>query len=95
MSTIYVRPDVRAFLDALATTPLANLKGLGVSGARDLMEQVRASRPTPAHNLSVVRDLACDGPRGPIELRFMTRGSNAPMDRSWCITTAAALSWAT
>ncbi|MES1200372.1 MAG: alpha/beta hydrolase [Pseudomonadota bacterium] len=70
MSRNYMRADVGAFLDVLATTPLAHLSALGVDRARALMEQTRAGRPAPQHKLAIVRDLECDGPAGPIGLRF-------------------------
>ena len=70
MSTIYVRPDVRSFLDVLSTTPLAHLGAIGVDQTRAMMEQIRAARPAPEHALSVVRDLDCDGPGGRIGLRL-------------------------
>jgi len=70
VSANLVRPDVRAFLDALSLTPLAELSALGVEGARALMEQIRATRPAPEHNLAIVRDLESVGAAGPLQLRF-------------------------
>ena len=64
------RPDVRAFLAVLNTTPMAALEKLGPEGARLMTAQVRNSRPAVAHGLSVVRDLECPGPAGSIRLRF-------------------------
>ena len=70
MSPTYIRPDVRAFLDAIKQTPLADLGALGVQETRALMEQIRATRPAARHELALVRDLDCDGPAGRIGLRF-------------------------
>lgn len=70
LSMSAIRPDVRAFLDALSVTPLAQMNELGVEGARAWMEQIRATRPASAHALAIVRDLDCDGPAGTIGLRF-------------------------
>ena len=64
------RPDVRAFLAVLNKTPMAALEKLGPEGARLMTTQIRNSRPAVAHGLSVVRDLECPGPAGPIRLRF-------------------------
>lgn len=78
MSTIYVRPDVRAFLDVLSTTPLAHLGAIGVDETRALMEQIRAARPAPEHALAIVRDLDCDGPAGRIGLRLYDARAERP-----------------
>jgi acetyl esterase len=64
------RPDVRAFLAILNQTPMAALEKLGPKGARALTTQMREGRPEVAHDLSVVRDLECPGPAGPIALRY-------------------------
>lgn len=70
-----VRPDVRAFLDAIVGTPFVALETLGAPAARSLMDQLRKSRPSPAHELAIVRDLCCPGPGGQIKLRFYDRQS--------------------
>ncbi|MES2058537.1 MAG: alpha/beta hydrolase [Pseudomonadota bacterium] len=80
MTQHYVRPDVRAFLDILNTTPMAHLEALGVERARALTAQIRAARPAAApHGLAIVRDHECPGPGGSIPLRFYdareTRGA--------------------
>jgi acetyl esterase len=70
MTEPYVRPDVRAFLDILNQTPIAELEKLGAVPARELFDQVRLSRPSPTHHLAIVRDLECEGRGWPIRLRF-------------------------
>ena len=68
--TQLARPDVQAFLALLNQTPMAALEKLGPEGARALTAQVRNGRPPITHSLSVIRDLDCPGPAGPISLRY-------------------------
>jgi acetyl esterase len=70
MTDLDVRPDVRAFLDAIRDTPMARLEDLGAEQARAMIAAVRLQRPAPPIDLAVVRDLDCPGPAGPIPLRL-------------------------
>lgn len=69
-NTPFIRPDMKAFLDALA--------GMGGPAIADMtLEEARASyvalhgmADRPARDLAVIRDLSCPGPGGDIALRL-------------------------
>jgi acetyl esterase len=65
-----IRPDVRAFLDILNTTPFARLGELPVGETRAMAEQMRAMSPPVTHDLAVVRDLEFDHSGVTVRLRF-------------------------
>jgi acetyl esterase len=75
----YVREDVRAFLDALKAMDGPQVHELPLDQARAAPGAMGAFADAPARELSVVRDLTCPGPVGPIPLRlFDARAERGP-----------------
>lgn len=67
---IFVRADVRAFLDMLAAMNQPPLHELGVEPAREAARTMSKMADAPARALPVIRDLTCPGPAGNIPLRL-------------------------
>ena len=79
MRSITIRPDVRALLDVLKATPMAQLGTFGAVETRALFQQALAAKPAPMHHLSIVRDLECvPGPAARIALRFYDAQAERP-----------------
>ena len=70
MSSVFVRPDVRMFLDYLNNLPGPRSHEVGPAEARIMLQRSRQVADTAAGELAIIRDLSCEGPRGPIPLRL-------------------------
>ncbi len=70
MSSVFVRPDVRTFLDYLNNLPGPRSHEVGPAEARIMLQKSRQVADAPVGEIAVIRDLACEGPRGPIPLRL-------------------------
>ena len=70
MSSVFVRPDVRMFLDYLNNLPGPRSHEVGPAEARIMLQKSRQVADTAAGELAIIRDLSCEGPRGPIPLRL-------------------------
>jgi acetyl esterase len=70
MSEIFVRPDVRQFLDYLNNLPGPRSHEVGAAEARNMMIASRHVADAPVGDLAVIRDLSCPGPDGDIGLRL-------------------------
>ncbi|WP_298194990.1 alpha/beta hydrolase [Novosphingobium sp.] len=66
----YVRPDVRAFLDFMASVPGPTMAEMGPEGARASYVQMGVLAEAEPRELAVIKDLSCPGPAGEIPLRF-------------------------
>lgn len=66
----FVRPDVKAFLDALAAMGGPPLAEMTLEEARQSYVALHGMADAPARELAVIRDLSCPGPGGDIPLRF-------------------------
>ena len=66
MSSVFVRPDVRMFLDYLNNLPGPRSHEVGPAEARIMLQRSRQVADTAAGELAIIRDLSCEGPRGPI-----------------------------
>ena len=79
MTTAFIRPDVRGFLDYLNALPGPRSHELGPVEARRMMSAMRDVADAPVGDLAVIRDLAMPGAHGDIALRlFDARESRAP-----------------
>lgn len=67
MSENTIRPDVKALLDLLSATPMAQLGELGVEETRAIAKQMRSA--PEVQNLASVRDISFTYPGGKIGLR--------------------------
>jgi acetyl esterase len=70
MTLPYVRPDVRAFLDAAKASGAPPLNELPVELAREGIREMSAAGDMEPQPLPLVRDLECPGPGGAIPLRL-------------------------
>ncbi|TRD12480.1 alpha/beta hydrolase [Erythrobacter insulae] len=68
--TPYVRPDMKAFLDALAAMDGPSIADMTLEEARGSYLALHGMADRPARELPVIRDLACPGPAGNIPLRL-------------------------
>jgi len=68
--TPYVRPDVKAFLDFMASVPGPTMAEMGPEGARESYVQMGVLAEAEPRELAVIKDLTCPGPAGDIPLRF-------------------------
>jgi acetyl esterase len=68
--TPYVRPDMKAFLDALAAMGGPTLAEMTLEEARASYVALHGMADRPARELSVIKDLSCPGPAGDIPLRL-------------------------
>ncbi|WP_298304759.1 alpha/beta hydrolase [uncultured Erythrobacter sp.] len=66
----YTRPDMKAFLDALAAVGGPALADMTLEEARQSYVALHAMADRPARDLAVIRDLTCPGPAGDIPLRL-------------------------
>src|SRR3546814_13909573 len=69
MNSVFVRPDVQAFLDYVNTARPAKHFELGPEKARTIMRDMRVLADVPVGELAVEQDLHCPGPGGEIRLR--------------------------
>jgi acetyl esterase len=80
MTEPYVRPDVRRFLDYLATVPGPKMHEVGAVAAREAMLASRSLVDADVGELAVIRDIAIDGGHGaaiPLRL-YDPRENRAP-----------------
>lgn len=75
MSQPFVRPDVAAFLAAIAASGMPPINALPVAEARAAVRARTATNDIEPLALPVVRELACPGPGGRIALRLYDRRS--------------------
>lgn len=66
----YIRPDMKAFLDALAAIDGPKITDMTLEEARGSYVALHAMADRPARDLAVIRDLSCPGPAGEIGLRL-------------------------
>src|SRR3546814_18680371 len=79
MNSVFVRPDVQAFLDYVNTARPAKHFELGPEKARTIMRDMRVLADVPVGELAVAQDLHCPGPGGELRLRlFDAREMRAP-----------------
>jgi acetyl esterase len=79
MSEPYVRPDVKAFLEALKLQPRPKMTAENIAAMRPMAPAGMAMLEPPVGELAVTRDASAPGPGGPIALRlFDARASREP-----------------
>lgn len=79
LDVIFVRPDVRAFLDYLNASPGPKAHELSPEEARQAMRAMRDMVDLPVGELAVLRDIICEGPGGSLPLRlFDARATREP-----------------
>lgn len=69
-SAPYVRPDMQAFLDALAAIDGPPINEVPLADARQGYVALHGMADRPARELAVIKDLSCPGPAGDIPLRL-------------------------
>ncbi len=75
----FIRPDMKAFLDALAEAGGAKIADMTLEEARATYVALHGMADRPARDLAVIRDLTCPGPAGDIPLRlYDTREAREP-----------------
>jgi len=75
----YIRPDMKAFLDALAAMDGPKIVDMSLEEARASYVALNSMADKPARDLAVIRDLSCPGPGGDIPLRlYDARESREP-----------------
>ncbi|MBV7260062.1 alpha/beta hydrolase [Erythrobacter crassostreae] len=72
----YVRPDMKAFLDALAAMGGPKIADMTLEEARGSYLALHGMADRPARELAVIRDLTCPGPAGDIALRLYDAREN-------------------
>jgi acetyl esterase len=70
MSDLFIRPDVRRFLDTLKLHPRPALTAENIAFLRPLAPQGMAMLEPPIGELGLIRDTVMPGPGGEIPLRF-------------------------
>ena len=68
--TPYIRPDMQAFLDALAAMDGPAIADMTLEEARASYVALHGMADRPARELAVIKDLSCPGPAGDIPLRL-------------------------
>jgi len=68
--TPYIRPDMKAFLDAMAALGRPAIAEMSLEEARAAYGALHAMADRQARELAVIRDLSCKGPAGEIALRL-------------------------
>lgn len=68
--TPFIRPDMKAFLDALAQMGGVPIAEMTLEEARASYVALHGMADRPARELAVIRDLSCPGPGGDILLRL-------------------------
>jgi len=75
----FVRPDMKAFLDALAAMEGPSIADMTLEEARASYLALHGMADRPARDLAVIEDLTCPGPGGDIPLRlYDPREDRAP-----------------
>jgi len=75
-ATPFIRPDMKAFLDALAAMGGPTLAEMTLEEARASYVTLHGMADRPARDLAVIRDLTCPGPSGDIPLRLYDAREN-------------------
>jgi acetyl esterase len=79
MTEPYVRPDVRAFLEALKSSPRPKMTAENIAAMRPLAPAGMAMLEPPVGELAITRDAVAPGPGGDIPLRlFDARSERRP-----------------
>jgi acetyl esterase len=78
MTEPFVRPDVRAFLDALKANPRPAMTAENLPAMRPLAPAGMAMLEPPVGELAVVRNLVMPGPSGEIALRLFDARDDRP-----------------
>lgn len=79
MTTPFVRPDVRAFLDILVANPRPAFTAELLAQIRQMPPEMMPSMDAPVGDLATIKNLTMPGPAGDIALRlFDPRASRAP-----------------
>lgn len=79
MNQAYTRPDTEAFLTYLNAMPGPRVPDMTPMAAREALRAMTDLVDVPIGDLAVIRDFACDGPGGVINMRlFDARESRAP-----------------
>jgi acetyl esterase len=79
LDTIFVRSDVRAFLDIINASTAPGLHELSPAEARQSMQAMSEQFGESVGALAVIRDITCDGPGGTLQLRlFDARATREP-----------------
>jgi len=79
MSDLFIRPDVRVFLDALKANPRPALTAENIAAMRPLAPQGMAMLEPPVGELAIMRDAVMPGPGGDIPFRlFDARAQREP-----------------
>lgn len=68
--TPFIRPDMKAFLDALAAMDGPKIADMTLEEARGSYVALHGMADRPARELAVIKDLTCPGPAGDIPLRL-------------------------
>lgn len=76
MQSVFVRPDVAAFLSMSEASGMPPLHQLSAQDARAAIRAMGPFTELPPVDLAVVKNLACPGPGGEIPLRFYDRRLN-------------------
>lgn len=76
MTELFVRPDVRAHLNALKANPRPKLTAEMLVAARPRVVQAYVMLDLPVGELAVTRDLVIPGPGGEISLRYFDAQAN-------------------
>lgn len=66
----FIRPDMKAFLDAMAAIDGPAIADMTIEEARASYIALHAMADRPARELAVIKDLSCPGPAGDIPLRL-------------------------
>ncbi|MEM7779094.1 MAG: alpha/beta hydrolase [Pseudomonadota bacterium] len=66
----FIRPDMKAFLDALAAMDGPKINEMTLEEARASYVALHGMADRPARELAVIEDLSCPGPEGDIPLRL-------------------------
>jgi len=81
--TPYIRPDMKGFLDMMATVNGPKLADMSLEEARASYQALHNVADRPARDLAVIRDLVSPGPAGDIPLRLYdareTREETSPV----------------
>ncbi len=72
----YVRPDMQAFLSALAAMDGPSIADMTLEEARASYVALHGMADRPARELAVIRDLSCPGPEGDVPLRLYDAREN-------------------
>ena len=76
MAEIFVRPDVRVFLDNLKANPRPDLNSDNIAMLRPLAPQGMAMLDLPLGDIAVMRDVAIPGPASDIPARLFDARAN-------------------